>query len=148
MKRLMHCIGVLTASILAVGAAQAAKPAVYPAKGQTAQQQQSDDGACYAWAKSNTGIDPAAVAQTPPPAPKAGGERAKGALRGAAVGGIVDGSDGARTGAAVGVVAGGARARQNNRAEQQSAQSQQQGAMDTYYRAYGACMEGRGYSVK
>jgi hypothetical protein len=45
-------------------------------------------------------------------------------------------------------VAGGARARQNQRAQQSSAQSQQQGSMDTYYRAYGACMEGRGYTIK
>ena len=141
----------LAAAVFLVGSVHAAKPVVYPAKGQSPQQQQSDDGACYTWAKSNTGIDPANAASAPPPASGpavGGGERARGAVRGAAVGGIVDGSDGARTGAAVGVVAGGARARQNQRAQQQSAQSQQQGAMDTYYRAYGACMEGRGYTVK
>jgi len=141
----------LAATVFAVSAAQAAKPIVYPAKGQNAQQQQKDDGQCYAWAKSNTGIDPAAAASAPPPASGpavGGGERARGAVRGAAVGGIVDGGDGARTGAAVGVVAGGARARQNQRAEQASAQSQSQGSMDTYYRAYGACMEGRGYTIK
>jgi len=138
-------------TVFAIGAAQAAKPVVYPAKGQSPQQQQSDDAACYAWAKSNTGIDPATAASAPPPASGpavGGGERARGAVRGAAVGAVVDGGDGARTGAAVGVAAGGARARQNQRAQQQSAQSQQQGSMDTYYRAYGACMEGRGYSVK
>ena len=142
---------VAIATVFAIGAAQAAKPAVYPAKGQSQAQQAQDDGQCYAWAKSSTGIDPAAAASAPPPASGpavGGGERARGAVRGAAVGGIVDGSDGARTGAAVGVVAGGARARQNQRAQQQSAQAQQQGTLDTYYRAYGACMEGRGYSVK
>ncbi|HTP63049.1 MAG TPA: hypothetical protein VMJ14_13305 [Burkholderiales bacterium] len=150
-KRASTWTAVLAAAVFAAGAAHAAKPVIYPAKGQSAQQQQADDGQCYSWAKGNTGIDPAAVASAPPPPSGpavGGGERARGALRGAAVGGIVDGGDGARTGAAVGVVAGGARARQNQRAEQASAQSNQQGAMDTFYRAYGACMEGRGYTIK
>ena len=141
----------LTAAVFAAGAAHAAKPIVYPAKGQSAQQQQSDDGQCYAWAKSNTGIDPAAVSSAPPPPSGpavGGGERAKGAVAGAAIGGIAGGGDGARTGAAVGVVAGGVRARQNQKAQQASAQSQSQGAMNTFYRAYGACMEGRGYTIK
>jgi hypothetical protein len=128
-----------------------AKPIVYPAKGQCPQQQRADDGQCYSWAKGNTGIDPAAVAGAPPPPSGpavGGGERVRGAVGGAAVGAIVDGGNGARTGAAVGVVAGGARARQNQRTEQAAAQSHQQGAMDTFYRAYGACMEGRGYTIK
>jgi len=144
-------IAALAVAFLSSGHAQAAKPIAYPAKGQSAQQQQKDDGECYVWAKGNTGIDPAAVAAAPPPPSGpavGGGERARGAVRGAAVGGIVDGGDGARTGAAVGVVAGGARARQNQKAQQASAQSQKQGAMDTFYRAYGACMSGRGYTIK
>lgn len=138
------------AACFAVGHAQA-KPIAYPSKGQSAQLQQRDDGQCYAWAKNNTGIDPVAVANAPsPPSGPAvgGGERAVGAMRGAVVGGIIDGGDGARTGAAVGVVAGGVRARQNQRAQQASAQSQKQGAIDTFYRAYAACMEGRGYTIK
>lgn len=150
-KRAIAMAAVVAAAIFAAGAAQAAKPIVYPAKGQSPTQQTQDDSQCNSWAKTNTGIDPAKVANAPPPASGpavGGGERAKGAVRGAAVGGIIDGGDGARTGAAVGVVAGGARARQNQKAQQQSAQAQQQGSMDTYYRAYGVCMEGRGYSVK
>ena len=140
----------LAAAFIVVGHAQA-KPIAYPAKGQSAQQQKKDDGECYSWSKSNTGVDPAAVAAAPPPPSGpavGGGERARGAVRGAAVGGIVDGGDGARTGAAVGVVAGGARARQNQKAQQQSAQSQKQGSIDTFNRAHAACMEGRGYSIK
>ena len=132
----------------AVGAA-AQKPAVYPAKGQSAQQQKKDDGACYSWAKSNTGIDPAVVAQTPsPPSGPAvgGGERLKGAARGAVVGEIA-GGHGAE-GAAAGVVVGGARARRNQAAQQQQAQDQKAQTMGTFYRAHGACMEGRGYTVK
>ncbi len=150
----------LAATLVAMSfvAAQAqAKPIIYPAKGQSAQQQQKDEGECYAWARSNTGIDPAAVVTAPAPAPQTGpavggGERARGALRGAAVGGIIDGGDGAGKGAAVGVVAGGVRARNNQQSQnaqaQQQSQSQKQGAMDTFYRAQGACLEGRGYTIK
>ena len=34
-------------------AAEAQKPIVYPAKGQSAAQQSKDDAECYAWAKQN-----------------------------------------------------------------------------------------------
>ncbi len=147
-----------TLAAMGLGAVQAqAKPIVYPSKGQSAQQQQKDEGECYVWAKNTTGIDPAAVASAPAPAQQSGpavggGERARGALRGAVVGGIIDGGDGAGKGAAVGVVAGGARARNNQKSQnaqaQQQAQSQKQDAINTFYRAQGACLEGRGYTIK
>lgn len=133
--------------------AQAQQPIAYPAKGQDQAQQNKDAGECQVWAKQQTGVDPAAVAQSanqpPPPAQK--GQRVKGAAAGAVVGGVVDGGDGARTGAAVGMVAGGSRQRQERRAaqsQQQSQQQQAQGQMQTYNRAYSACMEGRGYTMK
>jgi len=137
--------------------AMAQKPMVYPAKGQSAQQQGSDDGACYAWAKQTTGIDPAVVAQTAPPQQTGpatgGGERVQGAARGAlgglAIGAIAgDAGQGAAIGAVVGTMAGGSRARQNQEAQNQQAQQQQQQTINTFYRAYGACMEGRGYTIK
>jgi hypothetical protein len=50
------------------------------------------------------------------------------------------------------MVVGGSRARQNQRSQnaqaQQQTQSQKQGAMNTFYRAQGACLEGRGYTIK
>jgi hypothetical protein len=156
MNRFKTLAATLAAVSFVVGQAQA-KPIIYPSKGQSPQQQQQDEGDCYVWAKNNTGIDPAAVAATPTPAPQSGpavggGERARGALRGAAVGGIIDGGDGAGKGAAVGVVAGGVKARNNQKSQnaqaQQQAQSQKQGSMDTFYRAQGACLEGRGYTIK
>jgi hypothetical protein len=132
------------------------KPIAYPAKGQSEQKQQQDDGACYSWAKSNTGVDPAAMANAPPPPSGpavGGGERVQGAARGAAGGAVIgaiagDAGKGAAIGAVGGTMVGGSRARQNRRAAQASAQSQTQGAMDTFNRAYGACMEGRGYTIK
>lgn len=140
----------------AAAAAFAQKPIVYPAKGQSTQQQQKDDGQCLAWAKQNTGIDPVAASQ---PAPQqsgpavGGGERVKGAARGAVGGAVIggiagDAGTGAGIGAAAGTMAGGARARKNQQAQNQQAQQQQKNALATYYRAYGACMEGRGYTIK
>lgn len=41
-------------------------------------------------------------------------------------------------------MAGGAKARQKQAAEQEAQQQQ----MADYYRAFAACMEGRGYTVK
>lgn len=131
------------------------KPVIYPAKGQSAEQQQKDDGECYVWAKNNTGVDPAALASATPatqPAPK--GQVAKGMMRGA-VGGAVIGEvadDNAGGGAAAGAVVGGARSAQKGKQAQAQQQSQakasQQQAMSTYYRGFGACMEGRGYVLK
>lgn len=139
-------IAVTLAAFATVSVAQ--KPSVYPAKKQTAEQKKKDDGECMAWAKKDTGIDPVAASQ---PAPQktgpavGGGERLKGAAGGAVIGGIA-GDAGA--GAAVGMAVGGVKARQNQKAENQQAQQQQQGALNTFYKAYGACMEGRGYTVK
>lgn len=148
-------LAAVACSISLDGLAQS-KPIAYPAKGQSQQKQQQDDGACYSWAKSNTGVDPAAVANAPPPPSGpavGGGERVQGAARGAAGGAVVgaiagDAGKGAAVGAATGTVVGGSRARQNRRAATASSQSQNQGAIDTFNRAYAACMEGRGYTIK
>jgi hypothetical protein len=137
--------------------AVAAQPIVYPAKGQSAQQQKKDDAECYAWAKQTTGIDPAAVASSPPPqdtGPATGGGQrvrgaARGALGGAAIGAIAgDAGTGAGVGAVVGTMAGGRQARQQQAAQNQQSVAQQQELINTHYRAFGACMEGRGYTIK
>lgn len=147
-------LGLVAAALC--GSVLAAKPVVYPAKGQSASQQQKDEAECNTWAKGNTGVDPAAIAAAPPPsapAPGPGGQRIAGAAKGAIVGGLVTGGDdsGAKTGAVVGAMAGGAKARQQQRAQaqaQQEAQAQTQQKLDTFHKAFGACMEGRGYTVK
>jgi hypothetical protein len=125
--------------------AWAQKPSAYPAKDQSAEQQAQDDAQCLAWAKQDTGIDPAAVAATPPPPTGPQGERLRGAARGAVVGEVVDNKAG--EGAAIGALAGGRQARKNQAAKAQQAQAGQAQQLDTYYRAYGACMQGRGYAV-
>ena len=151
-------LAVAAAVALAVSplAAVAQKPVVYPAKGQSAQQKQKDDAACMTWAKQETGIDPVAASAPPPqqtgPA-TGGGERVRGAARGAVGGagrGVIAGAAGAGAGmgAPAGTRAGGPRARQNQAAQNQAAVQQQQQTLATFYRAYGACMEGRGYTIK
>lgn len=151
--RAMKLIG-LCALLGNAGLALAA-PIVYPAKGQTSQQQQTDQGECHVWAVQNTGVDPARVASTPPPqaSTEPQGERVRGAARGAvggaAIGAIAgDTGKGAGIGAVVGTVRGGREARSKQASAQQQANSQQQAQINTYYRAYGACLEGRGYTVK
>ena len=133
-----------------------AQQVVYPAKGQTAQQQKSDEAACYSWAVQQTGYDPAKASAPPPPAqpttatgttPGAG---ARGAARGAVVGEVV--ADDARTGAAVGAVAARGQSRRQNAAQANAAQQQQSAAVQqqqaTFAKARAACLEGRGYTVK
>ncbi len=128
----------------------------YPAKGQSLSRQNQDEGECYAWAKQQTGIDPVAVANTPPPPSGpavGGGERLRGAARGAvggaAIGAIAgDSGDGAAIGAVAGTMAGGRKARQNKQAQSQQAQDAKAGTIQHFNKAFGACMEGKGYVVK
>jgi len=145
----------LTAA-LTITAAYGQGTVIYPAKGQTPEQQNKDKGECHVWAVQQSGFDPTqAQAPTTPP-PSQGGERARGAARGAAAGAAVgavagDAGKGAAAGAAAGTAAGGSRKRQAER--QQEAQTQQQQAAYAqsqagYQKAQGACMEGRGYTVK
>ena len=128
----------------------------YPSKGQSDQQQGKDEGECFAWSKKQTGIDPNAVASQPTkqegPA-VGGGERVQGAARGAvgglAVGAIAgDAGKGAAIGAVAGTMVGGHRARKNKAAKEQQAEQAKAGALQQFNKAFGVCMEGRGYSVK
>jgi hypothetical protein len=136
-----------------------AQPYVYPAKGQSAEQQKKDEYECYGWAKQQSGFDPMQAGSQPAAAapPAATGGRLRGAARGALGGAIIgeiasdDAGKGAAIGAAAGTMAGGARQR-HAQAQQQAAVQQQQGTtaqlQQSYQRAYGACLEGRGYTVK
>jgi hypothetical protein len=145
------------ALLMLCAGALAQKPVVYPAKGQSPAQQQKDEGQCYSWSKSSTGVDPAKLAAQPPAQEQGpavgGGERAKGAVRGAvggaAIGAITgDSGKGAGTGAVVGTMAGGRQARQNQAAKNQQSKAQHNEQLNTYHRAFGACMEGRGYTIR
>lgn len=154
-----HLMASLLVACAATSTGQAQQPLIYPAKNQTPEQQQKDQGECYGWAKQQTGVDPMAVAQqsasTPAPSGPQG-ERVRGAVGGAAAGAVIgaiagDTGKGAAIGAATGTIAGGSRQRRTARAEQAQAQQQQQAtqaAIGNYNRAFSACMEGRGYVIK
>jgi hypothetical protein len=156
MNASIRLLSLSLASFALVAAAFAQYPPAYPAKGQSQQQQADDATACRSWAQQTTGIDPAVASQ---PAPQqtgpavGGGQRARGAVRGAAAGAVIgevgngDAGKGAKTGAAVGVVAGGSRARQEKRAANANAQQGQQNAMATFNNAWSTCMKGKGYTV-
>jgi hypothetical protein len=155
MRRLRPAIiAVMLGAVLSPLAATAQQPIYYPAKGQSTQQQNRDQGECHVWARQTTGIDPAALAppqaQGPSGPAVGGGERVAGAARGAILGEVFGGHGG--EGAVVGAMVGGARARRNQAQQQQAAQQQAQSAhasqINTYNRAVGACMEGRGYTVR
>src|SRR5262249_48956809 len=125
--------------------AASAQQFVYPAKGQTPQQQQADEGQCHSWAVQQSKYDPAAPPPAAPTSPTGvqPGAGVRGAARGAVVGEIV--ADDAKTGAAVGAVAGRG---QSRRQGAQQAQQQQNAGMTAYSNARAACLQGRGYTVK
>jgi predicted lipid-binding transport protein (Tim44 family) len=140
-------------------------PIIYPNRGQTSQQEEGDKYQCYTWAKQTSGFDPMAPVQpmgAPPPSSAkaaAGGAVMGGA--GGALGGLAIGSlfGQAGKGAAIGAIAGGLIggmmrkeqvdqqvAAQEQRTSQQMAAYQEN--RNTYNRAFTACMEGKGYTVK
>ena len=136
---------------------------VFPAKGQSDEQMERDKFECYQWARKQTGFDPMKVPQAsaPPSQTSSSGARPlRGAARGAAVGaagGAIagDAGRGAAIGAASGALIGGMRRRDQARQQQQAQQqwAEQQAAEYTqkrnaYNRAYAACLEGKGYTVK
>jgi hypothetical protein len=136
---------------------------VFPAKGQSDSQMEKDKYDCYLWAKKETGFDPMAIptASQPPPKSKktkasAGRGMVGGALLGAAVGSLTgDAAKGAAIGAGGGAVVGGARKaeteKENQQANQQWAAEQNAEYMQkrgNYNRAFSACLEGKGYTVK
>jgi hypothetical protein len=135
-----------------------AKPIVYPSKGQSQAQQSKDEGECHQWAIQQTGVDPRKLAEESSSGKvyqrhhSALGGAAKGALLGVAVGAIAgDAGKGAAIGAATGGLTGGMRSRRDLKAQHQSyasAHADQQAQLKEYDRAYSACLEGKGYTVK
>jgi len=139
---------------------------VYPAKGQSPQQQAEDESACYFWAEDQTGLTIQAGSVDTEAAAKAGasagskqaggavvGGTAVGALTGTAIGAIAgDAGKGAAIGAVAGAM-GGLRARkqakqQGAKAGVEQATKANQEKIDMFKKAAGACLDGRGYSVK
>jgi hypothetical protein len=128
----------------------------YPKQGQSQQQFEQDQFQCHQWAKGQTGVDPTKPQQSAAAPPPQQGGAVKGAARGAALGAIGgaiggDAGKGAAIGAGVGAAGGAMRQRSQNQQAaqaQQQAQAQAQGQRSQYDKAYGVCLEGRGYQVR
>ena len=140
-----------------IGAKAFAEPFIFPNEGQTPEQQASDRGACEGWARQQTGFDPMTASSAPPPSGQATqGGVVRGGARGAATGAVIgaiagDAGRGAAMGAAAGGLFGGMRRQDQRRqqeAQQRNWQAQQDQARANYMRAFGACMEGKGYTVR
>jgi hypothetical protein len=134
---------------------------VYPAQGQSQEQQQTDESQCNQWAIQQSGVNPANPAASVPqstqqPSNQPTGDVLKagagGALVGTAIGAISgDTGEGAAIGAVSGAVLGGLKRRRHKQEEEQQQKQQQQqqvqAAEGSYGQAYKACLTGRGYTV-
>jgi len=147
MKFILRGMIVAAATVSFAASLAHAQQFVYPSKGQSPEQQKKDEYECHQWAVQQTGVDPSkAQPASGPPTTATGttpGAGVRGAARGAIVGEIVGGEAGA--GAAAGAAAARAQSRRQNAAAQQQASS---GPPAAYAKARGACLAGRGYSVK
>ena len=155
-------LGWLAIAITMVASAALAETFIYPSKGQSNERQKKDKGECHVWAVDSSGWDPANL--PPPPAqvnqPVTQGGVVKGGARGAAlgaIGGAIGGNagKGAAAGAAMGAAYGGMKRadgyRQQaayNQSQQQAYQSEVAAGNASFQRAFAACMEGRGYTIK
>jgi hypothetical protein len=136
---------------------------VYPANGQSAEQTDRDRYECHLWAVQQTGVDPSRADANPyervvvQPANPPGSGTAAGAIGGAILGALIAGPRNAGAGLVLGGATGaivGSAADAN--AQDQARMTQQQinqGAAagraraDSYRRALGACLQGRGYTI-
>ncbi|MFP6804847.1 MAG: hypothetical protein VCA12_17150 [Pseudomonadales bacterium] len=158
MKTLHNFFAVLCGMCITTMSLAADELVIFPNAGQTGEQQEADKFACYGWAKNQSGFDPMAPPTTtaaPPKQDAKKGGTGRGLLRGAAIGGIVGGSDGAKKGAGAGALMGTARRNDQKRSQAKSQQAweQEQVAIytanrDLYNRNYGACLEGKNYTVR
>jgi hypothetical protein len=130
MKHLMLALTTVLSMALWVSSSGAQGPVIYPAKGQSSEQQLKDKGECHVWAVQQSGFDPAKTqpSASPPAQPPTAGR-------------------------ARGPAAKKQEQAQQQAQKQQQAQTQQQQqataqAQSTYNKAVAACLEGRGYTVK
>jgi hypothetical protein len=136
---------------------------VYPANGQSPEQTDRDRYECHVWAVQQTGVDPSRSDANPyarvivQPANPPGTGTAVGAISGAILGSIIAGPRNAGAGLVLGgatgaIIGSASDAQAQAQARQTQAQINQSAAAgraqaDSYRRAIGACLQGRGYTV-
>ncbi|UJS17663.1 MAG: YMGG-like glycine zipper-containing protein [Candidatus Jettenia sp.] len=165
MKRMAYLLILLFITTCIMESALAQGLIIYPAKGQSQEQMEKDKFECHSWAKQQTGFDPMVASNVPQqPSTQSQGSVAGGAVKGAAGGALLgagigavagDASKGAAIGAASGGGLGGIRSRKQKKQMEQAQQQQvkQQSVQynqkqSEYNRAYSACLEAKGYTVK
>lgn len=139
---------------------------VYPAQGQSARRADRDRYECHLWAVRQSGFDPSrqpVEARAPlrrvEPDPPSGTGTTMGAVAGAVVGAAVANPRRTLEGAAIGAVVGGVAGHAADAAREARAQAlddrindrrytHTDAGADNYHRALGACLEGRGYTVR
>jgi hypothetical protein len=172
-QRLVGSFSAIASLLLIASVAQAAPPqlsanpanlAIFPARGQTPDQQRADEAASYDWATQQTGWDPyqakTVLDQQSQAANNAAGAARGGAVKGAAGGALVgvavgaiagDAGKGAAIGATSLGLTGGMRSRRavkaagNTSGTAVAAYQQQFGV---WTRNYMAAMEAKGYSLR
>jgi hypothetical protein len=139
---------------------------VFPAKGQTPEQQEADEWACLEWSMNQSGLGPNAGQQDVQAAGDAAKAQAKDATTGAAVAGAAKGAAvgamfGAITGdtgegAAVGAAAGALKGRKAKKQAEAQAEAQTEAKvaadnkakLETVKKGMAACLESKGYTVQ
>jgi len=159
MKLLKHT-ALMASGLLLVQLALAQELFIYPNEGQSSDQQGKDEYECYQFGRDSTGFDPMSLptADAPKPqqqGPSTGQRVVRGAVVGGTVGAITGNSSRAKkyagAGAATGALVGGMQTADTRQAQAQWEQQQQQQyaqRRNQYNRAFSACMEGRGYTVR
>jgi len=160
---LAACVTAPPPRTVAVAAPPPQKVFVYPNNGQSPEQTDRDRYECHVWAVQQTGVDPSRADANPyervvvQPATPPGANTAAGAIGGAILGALIAGPRNAGAGLVLGGVTGavvGSSVDANN--EQQARMTQAQlnasasagrARADSYRRALGACLQGRGYTV-
>ena len=142
--RNVSAIGIFLATVALASAVLAqTEPKVFvaPNKGQSADQQNKDSAECKQSANAQ-----APIQQTPTGAGSNARGTAGGAARGAAGGAAIGAIAGdAGKGAAIGGVVGGVAGRRKSKNAKKDAEAN---AENDWVRAFSACMESRGYTVK
>jgi hypothetical protein len=149
--------------VVSVPAPPPQKIFVYPTNGQSPEQTDRDRYECHIWAVHQTGVDPSRADASPyervvvQPANPPGSGTAVGAIGGAILGALIAGPRnagaglliGGATGAVVGTAADANAQQRANMTQAQINESMAQGRAraDSYRRALGACLQGRGYTV-
>jgi len=132
---------------------------VFPAKEQTKEQQDKDQSDCYTWAVEQSGVDPLNPPKVQAAATPSGpdGSAVVGAAGGAAAGAAIGAIAGdAGKGAAIGAVSGALKGRRSSKVHQaqakeganQAASAKEKELLNNFKKAYSACLEGKGYTIK